>query len=282
MRLLVTGSHGQLGSELVPLATAAGHAVVGVDRADGDITSPEDVRGLFSEHRPEVVVNCAAWTGVDAAETRVDGAYRVNAIGPRILAAQCRASGARLLHLSTDYVFDGAADSPRDEWASAAPLSVYGASKLAGEEEVRRLCPDHLVVRTAWMYGQAGPNFVLTMLRMAREGGVLRVVADQRGSPTWTGHLAPALLRLLDRGAAGTFHLTGGGSTTWHGFARAILDASGLERAPVEAISTADFPTPARRPAYAVLDNRAWRLLGEEPLPEWRVGLASYLKTLAT
>ena len=213
---------------------------------------------------------------MDAAETEEAAANGVNADGPRVLAEACRRRGTMLCHLSTDYVFDGTATEPIDEAALPNPQSAYGRGKLAGEDAVRRTLASHQIVRTAWLYGQEGPNFVLTMLRLARERGALRVVADQWGSPTWTGHLAPALVRLVERGVPGTYHLTNSGSTTWHGFAQAIVEEAGLH-VPVEAIQSSDFPTPAPRPAYSVLANRAWEGLGEAPLPPWREGLRAYL-----
>jgi dTDP-4-dehydrorhamnose reductase len=276
MRLLILGSRGQLGTEITGRGRAAGHTVTAVDIDECDITDPTAVRRWLGESGAEAVVNCAAWTRVDAAETEAEAAYRVNATGPRVLAAACEETGALLAHISTDFVFDGTATAPVDEGALPHPLSVYGASKLAGEEEVRRGCRRHQIVRTAWLYGQDGPNFVLTMLRLAHERDRLRVVADQRGTPTWTGHLAPALLRLVELGVVGTFHLTNSGETTWHGFAEAVLAEAGLD-VPVDPITSAEYPTPARRPAYSVLDNRAWRLLGEPPLPPWRVGLHAYM-----
>jgi dTDP-4-dehydrorhamnose reductase len=279
MRIAVTGAGGQLGRELVAAIGGGPHVAVVAGRARCDVAEPGAARRLIEESRPDAVVNCAAWTDVDGAEADPDGAYRANALGPRLLAAACRAAGVRLCHLSTDFVFDGEAAAPLDEWAPTRPLSVYGASKLAGEHEVRSLCPDHQIVRTAWLFGQEGPNFVLTMLRLARQRPELRVVADQRGSPTWTGHLAPALLRLLERGTPGTYHLTGAGAASRHQWAAAIVEEAGLPVV-VTAVGGDDFPLPAHRPARAVLDNRAWRLLGEAPLPDWREGVRAYLSHL--
>jgi dTDP-4-dehydrorhamnose reductase len=276
MRLLVTGAGGQLGRELVGAGTTAGHEVIGLDRLACDVAAPGAARAALARHGPDVVINCAGWTRVDAAETEADAAYRANVLGPRLLAAACNDAAVLLCHLSTDFVFDGAASAPIDEWSDPHPLGVYGASKLAGEDEVRRLCPRHQVVRTSWLYGQDGPNFVLTMLRLARERGELRVVADQQGSPTWTGDLAPALLHLAELGFPGLYHLSNAGEVSWHGLAKAIVDEAGLA-VPVQPITTAEYPTPARRPAYSVLDNRAWRLLGEKPLRPWREGLRAYL-----
>ena len=280
MRVLVTGASGQLGSELVDVLRATGHDVAGVTHARCDIASPGAAGVLLRGAAADAVVNCAAYTRVDAAKSDRDAAYRANAEGPRLLAEACAAADVLLCHISTDFVFDGTAIAPIDEEATPHPLGVYGASKLAGEEAVRQATARHQIVRTAWLYGRGGPNFALTMLRLARERGALRVVADQRGTPTWTGHLAPALVRLLGHGRAGTYHLTNSGETTWHGFARAVLEAAGLGAVPVEAISTAEYPTPARRPAYSVLDNRAWRELGEAPLPDWLEGVRAYVAGL--
>lgn len=279
MRILLTGGNGQLGRELADAATTAGHEVCSPTHPDCDITSAADVRRTLGDANPEVLINCAAWTRVDAAESESDAAFRVNALGPRVLAAECARRGVLLVQMSTDYVFDGSATSPIDEWQIPAPRSTYGASKLAGENEVRALAPRHQVVRTSWLYGRDGPNFVLTILRAAAERPQLRVVADQLGTPTWTGHLAPALLRVIARDLPGTFHLTNSGVVSWHGFAEAIVAAGG-HSTEVTAITTAEYPTAAPRPSYSVLDNRVWRLLGESPLPDWRDGLSSYLASL--
>jgi dTDP-4-dehydrorhamnose reductase len=184
-----------------------------------------------------------------------------------------------LVHLSTDYVFGGNASAAADEWQQPSPRSVYGASKLAGENEIRAIARRYQVVRTSWLYGRQGPNFVLTMLRAAEHGKPLRVVSDQVGTPTWTGHLAPALLRLIARDIPGTFHLTNSGQVSWHGFAQAIVEATG-STTEVTPITTAEWPTPAPRPAYSVLDNRVWRMLGEKPLPDWHEGLHAYFASL--
>ena len=279
MRILLTGGAGQLGRDLFDSATAAGHEVRATTRADCDITSPPSVRDALEDANPEVLINCAAWTKVDAAESDPDAAFRDNALGPRVLAAACAARDVLLVHMSTDYVFDGNATSPIDEWQTPNPRSTYGASKLAGENEVRAIARRHLVVRTSWLYGRDGPNFVRTMLRAAGQGRPLRVVSDQLGSPTWTGHLAPALLRVIARDLPGTFHLTNSGVVSWHGFAEAIIAATGGS-ALVTAITTAEYPTVAPRPPYSVLDNRVWRLLGEAPLPDWQDGLTSYVARL--
>lgn len=250
------------------------------DRDDCDIADSSAVANVLDDTKPEVVINCAAWNRVDDAESHRDDAYRLNALGPRVLAAACDRRGVLLVQLSSDYVFAGDATAPIDEAQQPRPRSVYGATKLAGENEVRALARRHLVVRTAWLYGRQGPNFVLTMLRARAAHQPLRVVSDQVGSPTWTGHLAPALLRLIERDVPGTYHLTNTGAVSWHGFAEAVFELAG-QATEVTPIPTGEYPTAAPRPAYSVLDNRAWRLLGEAPLPGWRDGLRAYLTSLA-
>jgi dTDP-4-dehydrorhamnose reductase len=275
MRVLVFGAGGQLGRELIALCGDASE-VIGLTRARCDVAEDGAAAAALREYRPDAVINCAAWTNVDAAETQRDEAFSANAHGPLLLAQACVASGALLCHVSTDYVFDGTATSPIAEDAPTSPLGVYGESKLAGEEAIRATAPRHQVVRTSWLYGQDGPNFVLTMLRLGAERAELRVVADQHGAPTWTGHLAPGLLRLVEDGTPGTYHLTNSGETTWCDFARCIMRGAGLG-ARVEQTTTAEYGAPAPRPSYSVLDNRAWRALGMAPLPSWEEGLHAYL-----
>jgi dTDP-4-dehydrorhamnose reductase len=253
--------------------------MVGRTQWECDITDGAAVERAIAEVRPDAVINGAAWTRVDAAEEHEAEAEAVNATGAGLVAAACASAGIRCCHVSTDYVFDGTATTPIPEDAVASPRSAYGRTKWHGEVAVRERCPDHLIVRTSWLYGRQGPNFVLTMLRLAAERPELRVVADQHGAPTWTGHLAPAMLRLIGIAPAGTYHLTNSGVTTWYDFAVAIISARGLPTEVVP-ISTAEYPVAAARPAYSVLDNRAWRDLGEPPLPEWQEGLRSYLASL--
>ena len=273
------GTPGQLGGDLVDEGARLGHEMVGLTQGECDITDGVAVERAIAEVRPHAVINGAAWTQVDAAEDREAAAEAVNTTGAGLVAAACAVAGIRCCHVSTDYVFDGTATSPIPETAVAAPRSAYGRTKLHGELAVREHCPDHLIVRTSWLYGRQGPNFVLTMLRLASERPQLRVVADQHGAPTWTGHLAPAMLRLLEIGPSGTYHLTNSGVTTWYDLAVAVIRARGLP-AEVVPITTAEYPTPAERPAYSVLDNRAWRDLGEPPLPNWQEGLRAYLASL--
>lgn len=273
------GGSGQLGGDVGDAARGEGDSVAAPSREACDITDPHAVERAITAIRPEAVINCAGWTQVDAAEDHEPEAELVNATAAGIVAGACAAAGVRLCHISTDYVFDGTATTPIDESARPEPRSAYGRTKLHGEVAVRERCPDHLIVRTSWLFGRAGPNFVLTILRLATERSELRVVADQRGAPTWTGHLAPAILRLIEIGPPGTYHLTNSGVTTWHGLAVAATRARRIDT-DVIPITTAEYPTTAARPAYSVLDNRRWRELGEHPLPSWEAGLRSYLATL--
>ncbi len=274
MKLLVTGGRGQLGRSLVRAAAARGDAVVALARDTLDITVPAQIAAALRAHAPAVVINGAAYTAVDRAEAERDRAFAVNADGAGQIARACAAASVPLLHVSTDYVFDGTATRPYREDDPASPINVYGASKAAGERQV--LDAGGVVVRTSWLFGEGGPSFVHSMLRLARERPSLRVVADQHGCPTCADDLAAALLELATRERGGIYHACGDGPTTWHGFATAIVDearrhtALACER--VEPITTAEYPTPARRPAYSVLDTGRLRALGIT-VPSWRSGL---------
>jgi dTDP-4-dehydrorhamnose reductase len=239
-------------------------------------------------HRPDIIVNAAAYTAVDKAESDVDRAFAVNEAGPRHLAAASKDIGAVLVHLSTDYVFDGRKADAYLEDDPVAPASAYGRSKEAGERVVRQTTPRHLILRTAWVYAAHGSNFLRTMVRLARESDVVRVVADQHGTPTSAADLADAILALLPRlmekdAAFGTFHLTNGGRTTWHGFAQEIfasLDRHGGTVSPLEAITTADYSTPARRPAMSVLDCRKIAGAYGIRLRQWQEAVGATLEAL--
>lgn len=268
MRWLVAGSNGMLGQDLVDMLRARGDEVVAVDKDDVDITDPaaaaEAVRGV------DVVVNCAAYTAVDPAESDEGTAFTVNAVGPANLARAAAVEGARIVQISTDYVFDGHADEPYAEEAPPAPRSAYGRTKLAGEWAVRAGCPDHLVVRTAWLYGARGACFPKTIARVARERGSLDVVDDQRGQPTWTVDLADLVVRLVDAGApAGVYHGTSSGSTSWHGFASAVVAAAGMDPAIVRPTTSDDLARPAPRPSYSVLGHDALTSVGVAPIGAW-------------
>lgn len=278
MRVLVTGAHGQLGSEIVRLVgERPADAVLGVELPEVDITSADDVRACVDGFHPHVVVNCAAWTAVDLAEEREADALRVNGDGPAILARACAQAGAWLVHLSTDYVFDGQATSAYAEDAEPDPQSAYGRTKLAGEVAVRSVLPDaSYLVRTAWLYGLRGSNFVKTMLRAAAERETVSVVDDQRGQPTYARDLARQIMLLLDaRPAAGTYHATNSGEVSWYGFTCAIFEQAGLDPARVMPTDSASFQRPAPRPAYSVLGHRKWAAAGLPAMRDWREGLAS-------
>jgi dTDP-4-dehydrorhamnose reductase len=274
-RWLVVGAAGQLGTDLMRALT--GEDVVGVDLPDIDITRPASVAATLAAVGPSVVINAAATTAVDAAEKEPLLAWAVNAEGPGLLARECANRGATLLQVSTDYVFDRAGvTQPHEVDAPTSPRSVYGQSKLAGEKRVRRALAEHYVVRTAWLYGSAGTNFVKTMARLERERDAIHVVDDQWGTPTWSRDLAHGLIRLAwSRAPFGTYHCTNAGMTTWYGFARAIFVELGADPARVRPCSTAEFPRPAPRPPYSVLSDAAWRTARLEPLRPWRHALAA-------
>jgi dTDP-4-dehydrorhamnose reductase len=284
LALLVPGGTGQLGHELVA-AAPAGADVRAPGSAELDITNAgavvEAVKTLAgTATRPPVVINAAAYTAVDAAETDADRAFAVNADGPRVLAAACSAHGVPLIQVSTDYVFPGDADRPYRTDDELGPRSVYGLTKAAGEEAVLGSGARSWVVRTAWVYGAHGKNFVKTMARLAASGEPLSVVDDQRGSPTWARDLAVGLLELAGLVAAGkepptVLHATGGGDTTWCGFARGVFEELGDDPARVQPAVTADYPRPAPRPAYSVLSDEEWRSAGLTPLRPWREALTA-------
>lgn len=279
MRVFVAGAKGQLGSELVDAARAKGDDVTATDVEECNLLDPNSIEFNLDATGPDVVINCAAWTKVDLAETEQAKARALNVDAARNLAAACDQRGIAFTHISTDYVFDGTAREPIPEDAPPHPASVYGATKLEGEIAVAGACANSRIVRTAWLYGRSGPNFVLTMLRLAREGKPIRVVDDQFGSPTWTGHLAPAVLELAESDQTGIFHLTNSGVASWFDFAQALVTDSSYDVA-VSPIPTSEYPTPAPRPAYSVLANQRWLELGKGPLPDWREGLKVYLSEL--
>jgi dTDP-4-dehydrorhamnose reductase len=270
MRVLLTGATGQLGRALQ--RALSGHEVSAFARGDLDVTDMGAVRAAVASTNPDVAINAAAYNDVDGAETDRAGAYRANALGPRHLALATAERDAALLHVSTDYVFDGESREPYHEASPTNPLSVYGRSKLEGEEAVRSVNPRHFVVRTAWLFGVGGRNFPETMLRLAERGPV-RVVADQHGSPTYAPHLAEALAGLIATDRYGTHHCAGRGEATWFDLARALFRLAGVDAA-VHPIAAAELPRPARRPSYSVLSTtQASPFL----LPPWEDGLAAFV-----
>jgi len=278
LALLVTGAKGQLGRDVVEQARGLGHRVTAVGSAELDISEAKAVDAAVAAMAGgirAVVINCAAHTAVDAAETEPEAAAAVNAAGPAHLAAACVRHGVHLVHVSTDYVFAGDAAAPYEPGDATGPRSVYGRTKLEGERAVLAALPSAHVVRTAWVYGAHGTNFVSTMLRLERERDTVRVVDDQQGSPTWTGDLATGLLELAARDDVdgGVLHATNSGATTWYGLARAVFNAAGADPARVQPCRTEEFPRPAPRPAYSVLSNAAWIAAGLTPLRPWRAAL---------
>jgi dTDP-4-dehydrorhamnose reductase len=300
MRILVTGADGQLGRDLLdslagrvpsggrrcsllapegPLS-GLGHDVLATDIGTMRVDDRDAVLSVFHEFRPELVLHGGALTAVDACETEVEAAYAVNALGTRNVAEAAAAVHAHLLYVSTDYVFDGTSPRPYREWDLPNPMSVYGASKLAGERECP---PGSTIVRTSWVCGAHGANMVKTALRLAEGQGILRFVDDQQGSPTFTADLAPAIVTLGTDRRPGIFHVTNSGATTWWGFVRGVLAAAGSDPDRVHPIATADLDPPllAPRPANSVLDNMALRLSGLPLLPDWQDGLVRLVDALA-
>jgi dTDP-4-dehydrorhamnose reductase len=290
LAVLVPGGHGQLGSDLATVGARVG-TVRALGSAELDITDAASIARALDElvasageaDAAPVVCNAAAYTAVDAAESDVERAEAVNAVGPGLLAAACAARDVPLLHVSTDYVFPGDADRPYEPDDPTGPRSVYGRTKLAGERAVLSGATRSWVVRTAWVYGAVGGNFVKTMARLQRAHAELTVVDDQHGSPTWSADLAAGLVELAGRVAGGdgpeqrVLHCTGGGRTTWCGLARAVLAELGADPERVKPCGTADFPRPAPRPAYSVLSDAAWRAAGLTPLRPWRAALTEFV-----
>jgi dTDP-4-dehydrorhamnose reductase len=277
-RWLVTGAGGMLGRDVVDVLAARGLAVTACTRADLDLLDAAAVGAAVPGH--DVVVNAAGWTDVDGAEAHYDAALAVNGTAVGVLAAACRDAGARLLHVSTDYVFAGDAGQPYPEDAPTDPLNAYGRSKLAGERAA--LAAGGHVVRTAWLYGAHGPNFVATMLKLAAQRDTVDVVDDQRGQPTWSYALAERLVDLGSRAGApaGAYHGTASGETTWYGLARAVFTGAGLDPDRVRPTTSDRFPRPARRPSYSVLGHGRWAAAGLPPMPHWQDMLAAALPRL--
>jgi dTDP-4-dehydrorhamnose reductase len=278
VKILVTGAGGMLGQDVVRAARAAGDEALALARADLDVTDARAVAATLAEARAEAVVHCAAWTDVDGAEADPNGAYAVNALGAGNVARAAAAAGARLVHVSTDYVFDGArppGSPPYVESDPTGPRSAYGGSKLAGEHAVEEAGGSHAIVRSSWLFGVGGPNFAETMLRLAATRDEVHVVDDQIGCPTATAQLAPALLALARmRDAQGVFHVAGGGApVSWHGFAEEVFRQAGVGARALPC-TTAEMPRPAPRPAFSALASER----PEAPvLPPWQEGLAAYL-----
>lgn len=277
MKILVTGSKGMLAHDLIP-ALDEDHEVIALSREDLDITVRDNALRAVKQMTPDLAINCAAYTKVDQAEKEKEKAFLVNGLGVQNLAAACLDMGIPLCHISTDYVFDGERGRPYTPYDNTNPINAYGESKLAGEKYIEWIMNKFYIVRTSWLYGKGGNNFVSTILRLAKERGELRIVKDQIGAPTSTVSLSRAIKQLIVTGAYGVYHCTDetGGGISWYDFAREILRLSGYT-AEVVPITTEEFPRPAKRPRYAVLDT--WSLsavTGSKP-PEWKQSLKDYL-----
>jgi dTDP-4-dehydrorhamnose reductase len=288
MRILLTGALGQVGAELAPLLRQLGD-VVAVDRAECDLASPKDVRALVADTRPAVVINPAAFTAVNEAETQVELACAINGTAPGILAEEARRLGAMFVHYSTDYVFNGEKQGPYVETDEPAPLNMYGSSKLEGERAVAAVGGRYLVLRTSWVYGPYGANFLLTIRRLAQEKEEVKIVADQIGAPTSSGQIARATARLVQRFAAakekefpaGLYHMTAAGSTSWFGFAQAIVNAMPARKLQrLLPVPTSEYPTPARRPMNSLLDNTKFEQTFGFRLNDWQSATAAVLREL--
>jgi dTDP-4-dehydrorhamnose reductase len=281
-RWLVTGAAGMLGRDMCLALRRHGEPVTALGHHELDVTDPAGVSARFGEHQPDVVVNCAAWTAVDAAEEQEAQALRVNGTGAANLAAACAHHGARLVQVSTDYVFAGDRPSGYAEDDDPAPANAYGRTKLAGERAALSLPGTGYVVRTAWLYGAHGPNFVRTMITKARAGSPARVVTDQRGQPTWSLDVAEQIVALIQAGARpGVYHATSTGDTTWHGLAREVFRLTGADPDLVEPVTSAAYPRPATRPECSVLGHGAWARAGLAPIGPWDGALARAMPGLA-
>ena len=282
MNILVTGANGQLGNELRLLAQQhTNHTFHFTDVAELDITDADAVHTFIKDNSIDVLINCAAFTAVDKAESQPELCQRLNAEAPRLLAEAMHEANGWMLHVSTDYVFDGTAHIPYTEDASTSPIGVYGRTKLAGEEAVRQACPESVVVRTAWLYSTFGNNFVKTMLRLGREREELGVIFDQIGTPTYAADLAAALLAIVDKGPVpGTYHFTNEGVTSWYDFTRAIHHLAGITTCRVRPLHTAEYPTPAARPHYSVLDKTKIKQTYGISIPWWMDSLAKCIEKL--
>lgn len=275
MDVLITGAKGMLGTDVAHRLNARFN-VIACDIQELDLTDNPAVFEYVRQLRPDTIINCAAYTNVDACETERDAAYKTNAVAPRNLAVAAKNVGAKLVHISTDYVYDGQTTVPYTENDLTNPLSVYGKSKLMGEMLVRDLTDRFFIIRTQWLYGKNGGNFVKTMIKLGREQEKVTVVNDQFGSPTYTRDLAAAIEKLIVTDNYGIYHLTNSGTASWYTFAKTIYELAGIQTK-VEPCSTVDFPRPARRPGFSKLDNHFWRLNGYEALRDYKEALKDYL-----
>lgn len=275
-KILVTGAKGQFGTEMVKLLKDMEYEVYGYGRTELDITDFQQVKSVIDHIHPNVVIHAAAYTKVDAAESEPDQAFFVNAYGTRNIAVASERIGAKFVYISTDYVFDGTANVPYNEFAFTNPISVYGKSKLAGEQFVRDLHSKFFIIRTSWVYGKHGNNFVKTMLKLAQEQRELFVVDDQIGCPTYAVDLTSCIFQLIQTEKYGVYHISNSGNCSWYEFAKAIFEQANVNIV-VNPCKTKDYPRPARRPAYSVLDHMALRLNGFRELRHWREALKEFM-----
>ncbi|MDP4182506.1 MAG: dTDP-4-dehydrorhamnose reductase [Bacillota bacterium] len=278
MKVLLTGCKGQLGLELIRQFSEFNgkYVYIETDVHNLDITNQEMVSELVSREKPDVIINCAAYTNVDGCETDELNAYKVNAVGPRNLSVAANAIGSKIVQISTDYVFDGTGDEPKREYDSLNPQSVYGKSKAFAEAMVRETNPRHFIIRTAWLYGE-GNNFVRTMLKLSKEKDELKVVSDQFGSPTSAKDLADCIIKLINTESYGIYHGTCEGSCSWNEFAKKIFEIKGID-IKVSEITTEELNRPAKRPKYSVLDNFMLKMIGLNDFRNWEDSLKDYLK----
>lgn len=274
-KVLITGAKGQLGLDLVDLLQSDFN-IMPTDIEEMDITNADDVLSNFTLFQPDIVIHAAAFTNVDSCETNQEDAFKVNAIGTQNLAIACQDFDTIMLYISTDYVFDGCSDKPYREYNQTRPLNVYGESKLMGEQIVRHLISKHFIIRTSWLFGAQGNNFVKTMLRLSAEKKEIGVVDDQWGRPTYAKDLAQAVVQLINTPFYGTYHISNPEPTTWCRFAKTIFEIANRETK-VNALTTEEYPTPAKRPAYSVLDSFYWQLRGFPPLRPWEEALAEFM-----
>ncbi|MES0857705.1 dTDP-4-dehydrorhamnose reductase [Geobacillus sp. G4] len=278
MKIVVTGANGQLGQELVRQLQQTNFELYPFTKSDLDITNGNIVNEVITKIKPDIIINAAAYTKVDQAEVEEETAYLVNAFGQRNLAVAAEKVGAKICYISTDYVFDGNSTVPYREYDQTNPLGVYGKSKLVGEELTKSLCSRYFIVRTAWVYGEFGQNFVKTMLRLAKEKEEIGVVNDQIGAPTYTVDLTRFIIELVQTEKFGIYHCTNSSSCSWYEFAKAIFEESNIS-VKVNPITTEQFPRPAERPKYSVLDNFAMKVNGFQMLRHWREALKEFLKS---
>ncbi len=276
MKILVTGAEGQLSKDLIPILEGT-HEVFGLGRNELDVTNLSQVQHICREIKPEVIIHCAAYTAVDMAESDETKAYLVNTLGSRNMAIAAEEHHAKICLISTDYVFDGTSKVPYKEYDQPNPVNVYGKTKYAGEHSIQSLSRKYFIVRTSWLYGMHGGNFVKTMIGLAKENRQLKVVSDQCGSPTYTVDLAQFLADLIVTDQYGIYHATNSGDCSWFDFAKAIFEEMGLN-VQVNSSATEEFPRPARRPQYSVLDNLAIRANGFKVIRHWREGLKAFVE----